>query len=158
VALSGSTRTSVERFAELVCPPELSDGRLMPALIERLELQLAAMPPLVSAALIAAFRAVDHGARLHRAARGRRLAALGRPRADGYIRALSGHGPRVRRDVVRLMKGLVVMSYYELPETRAQLGYEPDAYIADLARRRMETHGDEIRAADAAVLADEERP
>lgn len=151
-------RPSIERFAEIVCPPELRTQALMAGLIERLELQLAAMPAYLNRSVIAAFVALDHGARVHRGARGRRLTALEDPRAEGYIGSLSRDRPQVRRDLVRLIKAFVVMCYYELPEIRTQLGYEPDAYIAGVARRRMEAHGEEIRAAEAAVLADEARP
>jgi hypothetical protein len=62
---------------------------------------------------------------------------------------LLGRGDGIAALVQRL-KGLVVMCYYELPEVKAEIGYEPDPYIAAVTRRRLESYGAEIRAAEAA--------
>ncbi len=50
---------------------------------------------------------------------------------------------------VRLVKSLVVMACYELPEVKASLGYDPDAYITEVSARRLARHGPAIRAAEA---------
>jgi hypothetical protein len=96
--------------------------------------------------------AFDQGARLYLPARGRRFTHLGDDTADAYFRAVArrraGLGPAVQR-----IKGLVVMCYYELPEVKDQLGYQPDAYIAAVSRRRLASYGAQIRAAEAALLA-----
>jgi hypothetical protein len=41
------------------------------------------------------------------------------------------------------------MAYYELPEVKAQLGYDPASYVKEVTARRLARHGAEIRAAEA---------
>jgi hypothetical protein len=55
---------------------------------------------------------------------------------------------------VRLVKSLVVMCFYELPGVRAQLGYRPHEYIAQVAARRLARYGPDIAAAVDASPAD----
>ena len=57
-------------------------------------------------------------------------------------------------NLARLMRGVVVMSYYELPAVQADLGYFPDAYIAEVAARRLKVHGAAIERAEREVLVD----
>jgi hypothetical protein len=85
--------------------------------------------------------AVDQGARLYPRARGRRFARLDDVTADAYLRALLARSGTLQR-----VKGVVVMCYYELPESKREIGYDPDPYIAEVSRRRLERYGDEIAA------------
>jgi hypothetical protein len=48
---------------------------------------------------------------------------------------------------VRLVKGLVVMCYYELPEVKADLGYDPASYVVAVTARRLVRYGPQVRAA-----------
>jgi len=109
---------------------------------------LGVLRPGARRALAAAFLAVDQGARLYPAARGRRFARLEDQVADAYLSALLGRGDGLAALVQRLVS-LVVMCYYALPDVQAEIGYQPDPYIAAAARRRMESYGAEIRAAEA---------
>ena len=109
---------------------------------------LGVLRPGARRALAAAFLAVDQGARLYPAARGRRFARLEDQVADAYLSALLGRGDGLAALVQRLVS-LVVMCYYALPDVQAEIGYQPDPYIAAVARRRMESYGAEIRAAEA---------
>jgi hypothetical protein len=52
------------------------------------------------------------------------------------------------------MRGVVVMSYYELPAVQADLGYFPDACIAEVAAQRLKVHGAAIERAEREVLVD----
>ena len=47
------------------------------------------------------------------------------------------------------LKSVVTMCYYELPEVQQEIGYEPAPYIAAVSRRRLESYGLQIRAAQA---------
>ena len=53
------------------------------------------------------------------------------------------------------LRGLVVMCYYELPPVQREIGYDPDPYIAAVSRRRLESYGPQIAAAEAAVTVRE---
>ncbi len=96
----------------------------------------------------------DQGARLRPASRGRPFVRLDDERADAYLRTvLYGFSTATGRSgpvatVIRLVKSLIVLCYYDLPEVKAALGYEPDAYIAEVKARRLALHGAEIRSAE----------
>ncbi len=109
-------------------------------------LTLGVLRPTVRRALLGAFLAIDQGARLYPAARGKRFTRLDDQTADAYLRALLGRGDGIAALAQRL-KGLLVMCYYELPEVKAEIGYDPDPYIAFVARRRLDRYGSEIAAA-----------
>ena len=47
------------------------------------------------------------------------------------------------------LRGLVVMCYYELPPVQREIGYDPAPYIAAVSRRRLESYGPQIAAAEA---------
>lgn len=132
------------RFTEIVCPPGAAAERVL----AEFELLTAALRPAARRMLLAAFTAFDQGARLYPAARGRRFARLDDRVADAYLRKVLGRGDGVAELVARL-KSMVVMCYYELPEAKAAIGYEPEPYIAMVSRRRLERYGDQIRAAES---------
>jgi hypothetical protein len=138
-------RSAARRFAEVVCPPEIrADGRA-DRLLGEFGLMLGALPPVPRKALTAALVLVDQGARLYPPSRGRRLARLDDRVAGAYVRALL-----TRRDptaeVVRRLRSVVVMCYYELPEVQREIGYDPAPYIAAVSRRRLESYGPELTA------------
>jgi hypothetical protein len=150
--LGWPARQVVARFAEIVCPPEIRAAHRTEGVLAEFELMLGALPPATRHPLMAAFLAFDSGARLYRPAGGRRFARLDDQVADAYLRALmrrhDGLGALVRR-----LRGMVAMCYYELPEVKEEIGYRPGPYIAAVSRRRLESYGPEVRAGEAAVLA-----
>jgi hypothetical protein len=154
VVLGPRTRRVVERFAVIVCPPDLTSRDLLAPLIDEVELFLAAFPPPVRRALLASFLMFDEGARLHPAGRGRRFVDLDDSTADRWFRTVAGGRSPALRNLVRLMRGVVAMSYYELHAVQADLGYFPDAYIAEVAARRLQVHGAAIERAERDVLVD----
>jgi hypothetical protein len=151
--LRGSARRIVARFAAVACPPEVRSGERTERLLGEFELLLGAMPAGMRKSIPVAFVVFDRAARLYPPARGRRFARLGDRTADSYLRAVLARGDAGPAAVVRLLKGLVVMCYYELPEVKEQLGYLPDPYIAAVSQRRLAAYGPDIRAGEAAVLA-----
>ena len=148
-------RQIIARFAEVACPPEITARRRTAQVMAEFELLLGAMPGAARRAVWAALVAVDQGARLYPPARGRRFTRLGDRQAGAYLRALLCRGDAIG-GLVRRVKGLVVMCYYELPEVKSEIGYLPGPYVAAVSRRRLERYGPEIRAAEAAVLAPED--
>jgi hypothetical protein len=143
------TRQVVKRFAEIACPPGVRADRRAELVLAEFSLMLGALRPGARRALVAAFVAFDQGARLYPAARGRRFARLDDRTADDYLRALLARGDGTA-SLVRRLVGLMVMCYYELPEVKREIGYQPDSYIAAVSKRRLESYGAEIRAAEAA--------
>lgn len=146
-------RQVVKRFAQTVCPPDVLADQRTERVLAELSLMLGALRPAARRALLAAFLTFDQGARLYPAARGRRFARLDDRTADAYLRAVLARGDGAAALAERL-KGLVVMCYYELAEVKREIGYEPDPYIAAVSKRRLESYGAEIRAAEAAEDAE----
>jgi len=109
---------------------------------------LGSLPPAARKALAAALVLLDQGARLYPPSRGRRLARLDDRGAAAYVRALlARHG--VAAEITRRLKSVFTMCYYELPEVQREIGYDPAPYIAAVSRRRLESYGPQIRAAEA---------
>jgi len=134
----------VERFALVVCPPGIRDGKRLDSVLREFAEMSDVLPPAARRALTTAFVAIDQGARLYPRSHGRRLSRLGDADADAYLGALLARSGMAAR-----LKSLVVMCYYELPEVKAEIGYDPDPYIAFVSERRLERYGDEIRAAES---------
>ena len=109
---------------------------------------LGSLPPAARKALAAALVLLDQGARLYPPSRGRRFARLDDRVAGAYIRALLARHD-VAGEMIRRLKSVVTMCYYELPEVQREIGYEPAPYIAAVSRRRLESYGPQIRAAQA---------
>jgi hypothetical protein len=129
-------RRVVVRFVTVVCPPPARTDDT----IREFDQFLGVLRPAARHGLRGLLLAVDQGARLYPKARGRRFARLGDRTADAYLSALLA-----RSGLLRRVKGMVVMCYYELPEAKREIGYEPGPYIAEVSRRRLERYGDEIR-------------
>ena len=143
---------AARRFAELVCPPEVRAGQRADRVLGELGLMLGSLPPVARKALAAALVLLDQGARLYPPSRGRRFARLGDEVAGSYVRAvLARRGPAA--ELIRRLKSVITMCYYELPEVQREIGYDPAPYIAAVSRRRLESYGPDIRAGEAAVTA-----
>ena len=54
----------------------------------------------------------------------------------------------------QLLKNLIVLCYYGLPEVHREIGYQPEPYIAAVTRRRLDRYGSQIRAVEAAMGGD----
>jgi hypothetical protein len=151
--LGRPVRRIVAQFAAVACPPEVRSGDRTERLLGEFEMLLGVLPAGMRAVVPVAFVLFDRAARGYPPARGRRFSRLGEPEADAYFRAVSALRLAGAGAVIRQLKGLVVMSYYELPDVKEQLGYRPGPYIAAVSRRRLDAYGPEIRAAEAAALA-----
>ena len=64
---------------------------------------------------------------------------------------MEGSGPQVR-NLARLLKGIITLCYYELPAAQADIGYDPVPYVAEVAQRRLERYGDDVRRGEAKSL------
>jgi hypothetical protein len=144
----------LDRIAVLVCPPELAELGLAAALRRDLEAHLRCLPPVTRRAAGPALRLFDQGARLRPAARGRRFLRLDDGRADAHLRYVLYERGGPIAAVVQLLRGLVVLCYYELPQVKAALGYDPDPYVAEVAARRQARYGPAIRAAEETERAE----
>ncbi len=109
---------------------------------------LGSLPPAARKALAVSLVLLDQGARLYPPSRGRRFACLDDRMAGAYVRALLMRHDLLA-EIIRRLKSVVTMCYYELPEVQQEIGYAPGPYIAAVSRRRLESYGPQIRAAEA---------
>ena len=61
--------------------------------------------------------------------------------------------PRPSHPLFRPVRDLVVTAYYDLPDVRRRLGYDPDAWTAPVMRTRAARWADAIAAHDAVLVA-----
>lgn len=125
----------------------------MNELLDEFESLLGALPAGLRWLIPGWLMAFDQAARLHPRTRGRRFVRLRDAEADAYLRAMLARRRGGLAASLQRIKGLIIMCYYELPEVKEQLGYRPDAYIAEVSRRRLASYGTQIRAGEAAALA-----
>lgn len=145
-------RRVVAQFARVVCPPEIEAAGRVEDTVRELEQMLYAMPAHLRLGLFSCFTAFDQGARLWPRARGRRFVELEPERAEAYFVAVAHGLPGPQRKVAQIMKGLTTLSYYELPRVKEALEYHPDAYIAQVAKRRLDSYAADIARVEAEVL------
>jgi len=133
----------------MVCPPEVRAGQRADRVLREFGLMLGSLPAGARKALATALAALDQGARLYPPSRGRRFTQLDDRVARAYVGALlAGRGPA--GEVVRRLKSVVIMCYYELPEVQREIGYDPAPYVAAVSRRRLASYGPQIRSGEAA--------
>ncbi|HEX5303405.1 MAG TPA: hypothetical protein VFW50_41075 [Streptosporangiaceae bacterium] len=132
------------RFAGIVCPPGINQDHRAERVMREFGLMLGSLPPAARKALAVALAAVEQGARLYPAARGRRFTRLDDRTAAAYARALLARQDPAA-ELVRRLKSVLVMCYYELPEVQREIGYDPEPFIAAVSRRRLERYGTELR-------------
>jgi hypothetical protein len=141
-------RRIVVRLAQVVCPPQVPAGDVANELLDEFESLLGALPAGLRKLIPAWLVVFDQGARLYPRARGRRFVRLADADAEAYFRALQARRRWGLATSLQRIKGLIIMCYYELPEVKEQLGYRPDAYIAEVSRRRLASYGVQIQAGE----------
>ena len=149
-------RDAARRFAEVVCPPGVRADQRTDRVLREFGLMLASLSPVARKALAAVLVGLDQGARLYPGSRGRRFARLDDRVAAGYVRALLARQDAAA-ELVRRLKSVITMCYYELPEVQQEIGYDPAPYIVAVSRRRLESYGPQIRAGESAVTGPAER-
>ncbi|HSZ44749.1 MAG TPA: GMC family oxidoreductase [Streptosporangiaceae bacterium] len=140
--LSPGVRQIAARFAELACPPRVLEKGRVEGLLGEFEAMLGALPPAARRLVQLVLVLFNQSARLYPHARGRRFTHLRGRAAEAYLRAALARSGALQR-----VKSLIIMCYYELPTVKDDLGYAPDAYIAAVSRRRLDSYGTQIRAA-----------
>jgi len=135
--LSGRRRGILRRLAVTACPPDVARPEVLDRVVDQVEVTAAALPPTSRGALLAA---ID-------------LAGLPSPGRRSRRASPSGWGP-LRRTV----RDVLVLAYYDQPEVKARLGYDPDAWTAEVAGPRAARWATAIEDHRAVVLARAPRP
>lgn len=151
--LDQRTRRLLGSLAALLCPPDVVPD-LVAGVIDEVELTMQAMPAEVRAALRAGLATYELGAL---ARWGRPASRLAPERAARYLDAWR-HGLAVQRELVKAVRSLLCLSYYELPAVKQCMGYQPERWIDKVNRHRLATYGDDIARHAKSLFAPDPLP
>ncbi len=152
---SRSTRALLERILPIVLPPEVTLRDRMQATIDHIEISMRALPVPVRLGLRAGLLAFNWVAVVWPGNGGWNAVQLDAARAERYYRGWWHNHFALFREFAKGIRQLAALSYYELDDVKAELGYTPDPWIELVKKRRMALHGDAVRAHDATHTAPE---
>lgn len=66
---------------------------------------------------------------------------------EGWVNSRIG----LRRDLIKGVKALAVMAYFEHPAVKEQLGFMSDEWVTSKGNERLERYGDEIARIEADI-------
>jgi hypothetical protein len=141
------TRQIAAQLARVACPRSPGGPHLVDRVVEDFARLVPHLSPLTRRSIGPALWLFDELARLREGNRGRRFVALDDARADRYVARILNEQTGALSMMHRLTKGLVTFCWYEQPEVRAALGYDPDGYIAMVSARRLKRYRDEVTTA-----------
>ena len=137
----------------LLCPPEVAPDLVEPV-VDDVELTMQAMPAAIRTALLAGLVTYELGA----VARwGRPASKLAPERAARYLDAWR-HGLPVQRELIKAVRSLVCLAYFELPAVKQRMGYQPERWIEKVTRHRLTTYREDIERHAESLFAPEPLP
>ena len=151
--LSRGQRRCAAALAHVVCPDDLAELGIEAAVVDELELMLRAFPSLARFGLVTALIAIEWLAILLPSSLGRPFSHLPRALQERYFARLWSSPLGLVRQLVKTLKGLLTMGYYEHPAVKARLAWHPERWIAEVARERIARFGEEIAHHEALVTA-----
>jgi hypothetical protein len=142
VAYSGRARDVLVQIVRASCPSDLEDLGITEDVVRYIQDSLAYAPLVFARALGLGLIAVDAASVLDGG--GTPLSRMPLERARTYVEG-SGHGINVPRiAVVRQVRMLALMGYFEHDVVKKRLGYDPDSWIAKSIQERQERHADDL--------------
>jgi len=155
---SPRVRRLLRSLVPIVCPPEVERLGVVDAVVDHVALSMRAFPTPLRAALIAGLNAYDLSAAAWPRARGKTASKLPRQRAAGWY-AWWWKSPLLpQRELVKAVKALMAIAYYEQAPVQAELGYAPQAWIDQVKGRRLEVYGEAIRKHDRSLIEPDPLP
>jgi hypothetical protein len=145
-----SLRRTVHALARVVCPPDLDALGIGDAVVDHLQLGLRAFPAHVRAGFVAGLAAAEVSSLPFH---GRRFSRLAPAQADAHFTRLMHVRVGTLRAFAMAVRALLSFAYYEQPAVRAKLGYDPDAWVEEVKRRRLDHFGDELQRHERMVVA-----
>lgn len=145
-------RRAFKALAPVVCGPRVAELGIEEEVVDGVARFLTALPPHMRAGALL-------GALLFEAAPAARPANLGRtfsrlsPAAAEAEFARWWEGPGPQRFVVKTLKMLLAFAYYEHPRVKERMTYDPDRWIGQAARERLERFAREIERHELETLA-----
>jgi hypothetical protein len=151
-------RPVFRQIARVVCPPDAEALGALDGIIDHFEMSLRTLPAYLRVALMAGTTTFDLSAAADPRTPGRRFSRLPLHQAERWYR-LWHHAPIfMMRQFAQAVKALIILAYYEQPEVRRKIGYQPDGWVAEVAKKRLVTYGiaiaqheEELRAPDPLI-------
>lgn len=134
---------AVRQMARVTLPDDADRPELMEPILEHFEMSLRCLPVAARNGLMAGLAAFELGAV---ARYGRRFSRLDRPRALQYFDWYWSSPVMPLHYLVFGFKAYLSLAYYEQPIVRERIHYQPDAWIAETAKRRLEKWRADIEA------------
>jgi hypothetical protein len=145
---SPTGRAVLRSLVPVICPPEAAP--LTDAIVDHLELTLAASPLLVARGFAAGLVAYDLGA-LPRYLR--RAHALTGEKAERYFTSWERGITPVHVQFARAVNQLMSLSCYDQPAMMEAVGYRPAPWIEEVTKKRLTVYADDVRRQDKQILA-----
>jgi hypothetical protein len=150
--LPRALRRVLEPMARIVCTDEVDRLGLTQAVVDHVELSLRSIPFHLRTGLVAGITAFELGAMTFPSSFGRPFSRLPEAKQDAYF-ASWWHSPLFPlRQFTKGIKGLIAMGYFEQPVILNRMEYHPEAWIAEVAARRVRDYSADIAAQDKMVL------
>ena len=123
----------------LLCPSDVVTLGMVEDVVRHIEESAASISPVSRRALLASIDLIDVAGLRY----GARLSRLPPHAARRLIEGLS-NGPSLVRRMLRSVRDLVVIAYFDQPAVKDRLGYRPGEWTASVAARRRELWRGEI--------------
>lgn len=147
--LPAALRRVLGRLVPVVCPPELLSPEMIERIVDHAAQSIRALGAPQRAGLVAGMRAYDLGALARHGARSHKLDP---ERALAWFESWL-HTPGPTHELAKVLKGLLCMAYYEMPEVMDAIDYHPDAWLAEVDARRRARYSAEIERHERALRA-----
>ncbi|HUH05410.1 MAG TPA: hypothetical protein VML75_25620 [Kofleriaceae bacterium] len=155
---SNRVRRVLASIAPLACPPEIESMELVDAVVDHVELSMRSLPDLVRTGLVAGLTSYELLSRGIPRNRGRSASQLDRERARRYFESWRTSRIGLQRELIKGVKGLLCIGYYEQQAVKEDIGYLPEQWIAKVKRRRLQVYAEDITRHEASVIQPDPLP
>lgn len=131
-------RRTVRALIPVVCPSDVMARGLVDDVTDHVGTTVAAFSPVTRRAFAFALIVIEAAGMLHRAP----FSRLPPETAARVVARLSSGSPTTRR-LVRSVRDVVVVAYFDQPDVKDRLGYRPAEWTATTAAGWREEWGDE---------------
>ncbi len=139
-------------MVRIVCTDEVEKLGLTEAVIDHVELSMRSVPFHIRTSLVAGLTSFELGAAALPSSFGRTFSRLPADKQAAYFHSWWSSPLFLMRQLVKGLKGLIAMGFYEQPAVLSKLEYHPEQWIAEVAARRLRDYADDIAAQDKMVL------
>jgi hypothetical protein len=151
--LPGPARRVIESLVPVICPAEAVELGLIADISDHVELTLGALAPLFRAGFVAGLVTYDLSSAAWLPARGRTAHKLSPALATRWFqRWLDSNNPAFHQ-LAFAMKQLISLAHYEQPAVQERMGYNPQAWIEKVTKKRLEVYSDDVSRHQASLFA-----